>query len=160
MKTLAQAKARFEAYVREMERHLQRLRYAWMQLGGPRPLTKQAVRTLLEQPSQVALLDQIVYRFAKMQDAPGRMLRWWLYLKGEPVESMSMIDMVNQAARLGLPIDEETWFKLRALRNALAHEYEEDPASIAQVLNQIAAAQETLVRLFEAMKRDQIASAS
>jgi hypothetical protein len=154
MNSYVQAKARFDVYAREITRHIERLRYAWSHLNESPPLTEKAITRLLEQPQQVSLLDQIVYRFAKMQDALGRMLRWWLYLKGEPVESMSMIDMVNLASRLDLPVDEETWFRMRELRNALAHEYEEAPALIAQVFNQIAEAQDTVIRLFEAMKAD------
>ncbi len=50
---------------------------------------------------------------------------------------MTMIDMVNYLKKIGIGIDAEEWFKLREIRNIIAHEYEDESAEISEMINKI-----------------------
>jgi len=130
----------FKKLFRENERHLKRLRSAFKkinELGFSFPLTNNEVELLLSSEEGTMVLDQIAYRFSKLQDSIGKLIRNYLYLLGENVENLPMIDVINLAQRIGLPISEEKWFELRALRNAISHEYEEETEKIANLVNRI-----------------------
>ncbi len=82
-------------------------------------------------------LDQIAYRFSKLQDSLGKLLRVTLSILGESVEHLPMIDVINIAEKFGFPVSEEKWFELQSLRNLIAHEYEEETDKIAELINGI-----------------------
>jgi hypothetical protein len=50
------------------------------------------------------ILDQIAYRFSKLQDSTGKLLRIYLTLKGENVENLPIIDVINLAEKFNLPM--------------------------------------------------------
>ncbi len=85
----------------------------------------------------VAFLDQIAYRFSKIQDNIGKLIRLYLFLKGESVESLPMLDVLNLAERYNLGVDKQRWFELRELRNLIVHEYEAQTQKMAETLNRI-----------------------
>ncbi len=123
----------------EIKKHLLRLENAFKKLAEATslPLTPEQVEKLLADETMVAILDQIVYRFSKLQDTLGKTLRLFLSLKGENVENLTMIDVINLAQKRGIDINPDTWFEIRELRNLLTHEYEEEHEEIANVLNTI-----------------------
>ncbi|MEO2067884.1 MAG: hypothetical protein ABGX27_00010 [Desulfurobacteriaceae bacterium] len=82
-------------------------------------------------------LDQIAYRFSKLQDSLGKLFRVYLSLKGENVYHLPMLDVVNLLEKFGFDISPEKWFELKNIRNAIAHEYEDDYERIAQTVNKI-----------------------
>lgn len=132
-------KDRYELLYSETLKHLKRLDHAFGKLKDLKglPLTHEKVSEILQDEDLTAVLDQIAYRFSKIQDNLGKLLRLYLWLKGESVENIPMIDVVNLAERYGINISEDRWFRLRALRNALVHEYETQTAKIAQTINDI-----------------------
>jgi hypothetical protein len=58
------------------------------------------------------ILDQIAYRFSKLQDPTGRLLRAYLTLKGENVENLPIIDVINLAEKFNHLIDKNFGLKL------------------------------------------------
>jgi len=84
------------------------------------------VTKLTGSDESVAILDQIAYRFTKLQESLGKLIRLYLWLKGEDVENLPMVDVINLADRYGLGATEKWWFRLRTLRNSIVHEYEEN----------------------------------
>ena len=50
--------------------------------------------------------------------------------------------------KLELIYDLDTWLELRKIRNALAHEYEDDSEEISQIINKIYDEKETLKSFF------------
>ena len=123
----------------EIKKHLLRLENAFKRLAenSSFPLTSDQVERLLADETTVAILDQIVYRFSKLQDSLGKILRLFLSLRGENVENLTMIDVINLAQKRGIDINADSWFELRELRNILTHEYEDECEEIANVLNTI-----------------------
>jgi hypothetical protein len=78
-------------------------------------------------PSRVRLLDQILYRFTKLQDAVGeRLIPATLAWLAEPYEDWPMRDRLDRLERLGY-LDTTTWLEWRDVRNRLAHEYPDRP---------------------------------
>ena len=131
---------RFQKLLSEEKRHLKRLKEAYEtlnSLGYSLPLSGEDVRELLKTREGTMALDQIAYRFSKLQDSLGKLLKTSLFLLGENVEHLPMVDVVNTAEKLGFPVSEEKWFELRSLRNLIAHEYEEETDKIAELINGI-----------------------
>jgi hypothetical protein len=123
----------------EITKHLQRLQRAFMHLNNAvgLPLTAEKVEKILSNDTLSSFLDQIAYRFSKIQDSLGKLIRSYLFLKGENVENLTMIDVLNYAEKYNLNINKEKWFELRELKNAIAHEYERELSKIAETINKI-----------------------
>ncbi|WP_051654647.1 hypothetical protein [Persephonella sp. IF05-L8] len=136
---------RFNQYLNEEEKHLQILKEDIEALQQFYPFTAQTIEKFLNKREYLRILDQLTYRFMKFQDTLAKLIRYYLLLKGENVENMSVIDIVNLAEKLGISINEELWFEMRALRNSLTHEYAQDYQQIAEALNQLV----NFVEIFE-----------
>ena len=131
---------RFQKLLSEEKRHLKRLKEAYEtfgSLGYSLPLSGKDVKELLTSREGTMALDQIAYRFSKLQDSLGKLLKTSLFLLGENVERLPMVDVVNAAGKIGFPVSEEKWFELMSLRNLIAHEYEEETDKIAELINGI-----------------------
>ncbi len=78
-------------------------------------------------PETLRVLDQLLFRFTKLQDALGmRLVPATLDMLSEPFEQWPMIDRLNRLEKLGY-IDVESWLRWREIRNRLAHEYPDHP---------------------------------
>jgi hypothetical protein len=131
---MAGIKARLDQALRECDRHALRIREASARLAGVFPLTAAGWTHLTS--ASVEHIDQLVYRFAKLQDTLGRKvfprLLTWL---GEDVQDLPFLDLLDRLERLGIVSSADAWQELRETRNVLAHDYEEDPALGAAALN-------------------------
>ena len=115
---------RFKWLYDECMRHLSVIKAAFSRLSVPEDIEN--IYNLSPYDEKLLILDQVAYRYLKLQDTMGKLLRAYLGVKGENVENMSMIDVVNLSEKLGVPIDESLWFEMRGLRNSVVHEYPED----------------------------------
>jgi hypothetical protein len=78
-------------------------------------------------PERLRVLDQLLFRFTKLQDALGlRLVPATLAALSEPFEGWPMIDRLNRLEKLGL-LDVDQWLSWRETRNRLAHEYPDQP---------------------------------
>lgn len=74
------------------------------------------------------LVDQILFRFTKLQDAIGnRLIPATLAILAEPYEQWPMRDRLNRLEKLGFLLVDD-WLRWREMRNRLAHEYPDHPA--------------------------------
>lgn len=130
---------RYKKSYEETNKHLERLKKAYRILSSKNllPLDSEKVEKILNDEYLTAILDQIVYRYSKLQDSLSKLIRSYLYLKGENVENLTMVDVLNKAEKFELGINKEKWFKLRELRNILVHEYEDEKLKIAETLDKI-----------------------
>ncbi len=87
--------------------------------------------------SQLRLLDQMAYRFGKLQSTLGeRVMPLLLEMAEEPLApETTFAQKLQRLERLGLIPSAEDWRMLRQTRNAIAHEYPEAPAIRAALLN-------------------------
>jgi len=145
---------RFLFLFEEITKHLQRLQRAFMHLNNAvgLPLTAEKVEKILSDDTLSSFLDQIAYRFSKIQDSLGKLIRSYLFLRGENVGNLTMIDVLNYAEKYNLNINKEKWFELRELRNAIAHQYERELSKIADTINKIYEEIEYLRSIVENLK--------
>lgn len=112
----------------ECEEHQRRLHSAWVEaknfsywISDGEELSDDQVRTL----------DQLLFRFGKLQDAIGsRLLPATLQLVEEWQEHEPFLDKLNRAEKLGMLPSAQQWQMLRELRNQTAHEYPDQPERV------------------------------
>lgn len=148
-------RVKFLKVLKECEKHIKRLDYAFNKLlkNFETPLSTENIIKIVDDEGLVESLDQITYRFSKLQDSIGSLFRYFLINKGENIGNMTMIDMVNYLERIGVGIDSEEWFKLRELRNIIAREYEDESDKIAEVINKINEKRSYFKELLKAINR-------
>ena len=103
------AMERHKKLYREAIIHLSRLKYAFSKLKENQflPLDSEKINLILKNEELIPILDQIVYRYSKLQDILAKLIRSYLYLKGENVENIPLIDVLNLAEKFGLNMSKE-----------------------------------------------------
>ena len=98
-------------------------------------------------PETMRILDQLLFRFTKLQDALGtRLIPATLDRLSEPFEQWPMIDRLNRLEKLGY-VDVESWLRWREVRNRLAHEYPDHPETRFAAIEAAIAAASDLVEV-------------
>jgi hypothetical protein len=106
--------------------HQTRLHAAWQEAINFPAIKDIAIHELND--AEVRTLDQLVFRFGKLQDAIGsRLLPAILQILQEWQEHEAFLDKLNRAEKIGLLPSVDKWLLLRELRNQTAHEYPEHP---------------------------------
>ncbi len=136
----------------ECELHQRRLHNAWQEAVTFEPLQTGLMGELTE--DQIKTLDQLLFRFGKLQDAIGtRLLPATLQLVEEWRDNEPFLDKLNRAEKLGILSSVEQWQLLRELRNQTAHEYPNQPemvkANLARLLAQVPVLEEIHQRITE-----------
>lgn len=135
----------------QCERHLHHLDHALRSIAPHLPMTAQAVSHLSDESVQD--WDQLVLRFARLQDTLGaRLLPAVLEYLQEPFEDRPMLDKLHRLERLGYLPGVEKWQALRAIRNRFAHDYPQDDALKAAYLNEGVGAAEALREVLERVR--------
>lgn len=131
----------------ECELHLKRMQFARGKLEDLMPLDEASFRGLTD--DDVEALDQYIFRFTKLQDAMGeRLFPHILGLLEEPARSQPFLDKLNRLEQLGVIAAKSDWLELRALRNQLTHEYEDNADSMSAAINQVYASFERIEQLY------------
>jgi len=141
----------FSLVVAQCETHARRMQWAKRALQSVFPLNAVRMRGLDD--AQVAIVDQFVGRFAKLQDAMGaKLLPMVLELTKEQGDLEAYLDKLNRLEKIGaLPLVDE-WLELRELRNAFAHDYPEDSELQAAILNRAFKAADRLLEILQHVK--------
>lgn len=109
----------------EADRHAQTLQDA-LQEWEANPAT--GWEALEADRLKVRLVDQLLFRFTKLQDTLGeRLIPATLAVLQESFEAWPMRDRLNRLEKLGF-LDVNQWLAWREIRNRLAHEYPDQPA--------------------------------
>ncbi len=115
-------------------RHADRLTWAMSQLSSKFPLSPEAITGMND--TELAILDQFSTRFAKLQDAMGaKLFPSVLELTKEPGNYPAFLDKLNRLEKIGAIESADRWLTLREMRNEFAHDYPDDPALQAAILN-------------------------
>ena len=108
----------------EADRHLDTLTEALAEWNISPETTWQALES---DRARVRIVDQLLFRFIKLQDTVGeRLIPATLARLCEPFEDWPMIDRLNRLEKLGY-LDVDDWLRWRETRNRLAHEYPDHP---------------------------------
>lgn len=122
--------------LKECRLHQHRLDYASRQLAGQFPLSAEHWTRLDEET--VATIDQLLFRYSKLQDAMGlRLFPAILHLGGDWRDEETFIDKLNRLEKIGAIPSAETWNTLRVIRNRMTHEYPDAPEQNATNLNRV-----------------------
>ena len=135
---------KLEMILRECGIHARRLEHARGVCDPWFPLNGVSYSNLTD--DQIAHVDQLIYRFTKLQDALGAKL--FPLIAGhlrEDADTMTVIDKLAQLERAHAIEDAERWQELQELRNQLAHDYEDDAENAAAYLNDLFAASASLL---------------
>ena len=102
----------------------------------------------------VRATDQFVLRFIKLQDTLGEhvLRQFTAEVLGEPVADLPLIDVLNRLERYGY-LTTNAWLRWRALRNALTHEYPDQPQIRAALLNEAMDAARALRQLLDRLQQ-------
>jgi len=102
--------------------HHQRMLFAYTNLRQFFPLTELIFSQI--SPIELALFDQLIYRFSKLQDCMGsRLFKQLLELLEEDVNGLPFLDILHKMEKLNLLDNAKDWVVLRQIRNTISHEY-------------------------------------
>ena len=131
----------------ECKKHVQRINTALKFLEPLFPLTEAVLNALSDE--QTAVLDQFLYRFAKLQDCIGLRLIPAVYaLLESDTSAHPFIDILNRLEKLGVLTSAADWQYFRSLRNNFAHEYPDRPEDIVHGLNALYASWDKFMMLY------------
>ncbi|GAQ94209.1 hypothetical protein TAGGR_1388 [Thermodesulfovibrio aggregans] len=126
---------RLSSYISICDKHAERLNSSLRNLEKFIPFTVSKYESLTEQ--EISFIDQMSYRFGKLQDTMGRLLRVILNILEEDIYQLPFIDVLNRAEKLGIIENAQEWITLRELRNILTHEYSEKVEDIVEGINKL-----------------------
>lgn len=113
---------RLSASLQKCRIHLQRIQYAVSQTEELFPLERENYQILND--AQTGNIDQLVFRFTKLQDELGtNTFRYLLVYLQEDILDKPFRDILNRLEQLKIIESSDMWLALRELRNDLAHEY-------------------------------------
>uniref|UniRef100_Q3AU95 Uncharacterized protein n=1 Tax=Chlorobium chlorochromatii (strain CaD3) TaxID=340177 RepID=Q3AU95_CHLCH len=136
--------------LRECDRHVEKITIAQEHMRSVLPLTPQVYAQL----DDVALsfLDQIVFRYSKLQDTLGdKVFPLLLLATGEEVKRKTFLDILNRLEELEL-VDRMTWLQLREARNEVTHDYSSEVGETVDAINAIIVASDTLQKLYSTIR--------
>lgn len=142
----------FPLVLAQCETHARRMQWAQHTLQPVFPLLASQLHALDD--ATVAIIDQFVGRFAKLQDAMGaKLFPLVLDLTKEQGDLDAYLDKLNRLEKIGALPSVDEWLELREMRNAFAHDYPEDSELQAAVLNRAFDAADRLVDILHHVKK-------
>lgn len=100
------------------------------------PLGAESYLTLAE--TTIEHVDQLLYRFAKLQDTMSlNLLPALLAALQEETAGMSALDIIKRSEALGIIQSADDWVDMRILRTGMNNDRENDSAEMAVMLNRV-----------------------
>jgi hypothetical protein len=132
--------------------HADRIQMALNELQYYFPFDALKVNTFNRE--QLLLTDLLVHRFGKLQDLLGnKIIDEFLIFNEESVDNLTMLDKIHRLERLEIIENAELWKKMREARNHAAHEYPDNPALVAEYLNEIVRLSSNLLTILDNIKK-------
>lgn len=131
--------------------HSERMRFAWGKVERHFPLDSEKYLNL--QPEELSFLDQLIFRFAKLQDTMGgRLFPVILENLGEEVRELPFIDRLAKLEELNIIPSTDEWLLLRETRNIVTHEYPTVTDEVIQGLNLLGKNYQLIIDYWEQVK--------
>lgn len=136
----------FNRKMHECDKHIEKLNDAKEYLKDTIPLTTKNYLTI--DKIQSSFIDQLNFRFSKLQDTIGEsILKGILILAEENVEKMTFLDILNRLEKLDI-VDKNRWLELREVRNEIAHEYSFNQDEVVDSINLIYDKSDELISIY------------
>ena len=146
------AVSKINRLIKECDKHQYRIKSAYGKIQPKLPLTLALYSQLTDE--DIEHIDQFIFRFSKLQDAIGqRFFKAMLTFLEEDVEGVPFIDILNKLEKFQLIESADQWKQLREIRNTIAHEYDDSPELMVQVLNSVFDARIELFAIYENLKQ-------
>jgi hypothetical protein len=114
------------------ERILDALRASLEDVQGLQPLDASRIGLLTKQDR--LLLDAFLRRFETAVEGGRRLFRAGLIQREEPLDGLSLIDVVNRAEKLHILDSAPDWRAAMRVRNVVVHEYAMDAVSASEAV--------------------------
>jgi len=145
---LDELELKLKSAIDEEEKHFKRFFSACKKLKTSFPFGEKT----LEDDDTVEHLDQMTWRFVKIQDSIGRrFIPYVVEYNFDTTDGLTFRDMLNKLEKLSI-IDSQTWNQFRILRNDITHVYPDDDKLI-DTLNEIYAKQDDLYGMYKSLKQ-------
>ena len=134
----------------ECDKHVEKLTDAKEYLKEIMPLTVE--RYLKIDKIESSFIDQLNFRFSKLQDTIGESILKGILIKSkENVEKMTFLDILNRLEKLEV-LDKSQWLHLREVRNEIAHEYSFNQDEVVENINLIYEKSDELVDIYKGLR--------
>jgi uncharacterized Fe-S cluster-containing MiaB family protein len=144
---IASAKEKFY----ECDQHQQKIRVAKQYLMANMPFTLASYQA--SDDVVRSFIDQLIYRFSKLQDSMGeKIFPTVLLLSEEEIKRKTFIDILNRLEELAL-IDRIDWLMLREARNEVAHDYSFNQQQVVESINRVYQLSDQLIGYYQTVRR-------
>jgi hypothetical protein len=131
--------------------HSERMRFAWEKVKDHFPLDKEKYKQL--QPEELSFMDQLIFRFSKLQDSMGgKLFPSILENLGEDIRELPFIDRLAKLEKLNVIGSADEWMALRETRNIVTLEYSFITDEIIEGLNLLGKHQQVILDILEEVK--------
>ena len=142
-----------QSSIKENESHKEKILNSVDKLKSKLPLSLEIFENLSE--VEITFLDQILFRFTKMQDSIGGRLLPSLYrYLEENTERVPFLDILNFMEKQTIIPSMESWIFFRNLRNYLSHEYPENIDKTTENLNLFFSKLPEFFDFYESIKKE------
>jgi hypothetical protein len=131
--------------------HSERMHFAWEKVKDHFPLDKEKYKQL--QPEELSFMDQLIFRFSKLQDSMGgKLFPSILENLGEDIRELPFIDRLAKLEKLNVIGSADEWMMLRETRNIVTLEYSFITDEIIEGLNLLGKHQQVILDILEEVK--------
>lgn len=131
--------------------HATRLEKALVHIKILLPFTPETLQKLSDE--NLGYLELLTSRFAKLQDwIGGKLFPQLLNLLQESNETQTQLDRLHRLEKIGFLPSAQAWTAMRAVRNAISHEYPDEPQLMCDALHKVVLKSEELLSYWAQLK--------
>ena len=136
----------FKEKLYECDKHIEKITVSKKYLSNLMPLSVESYLSMDD--IQTSFVDQLIYRFSKLQDTMGeKIFPSILILSQETVKNKTFIDILNRLEELEV-LDKNRWLRLREIRNEIAHEYSFNTDEVVDSIQSIFYKSDELIEIY------------
>ena len=131
--------------------HSERMHFAGEKVKDHFPLDKEKYKQL--QPEELSFMDQLIFRFSKLQDSMGgKLFPSILENLGEDIRELPFIDRLAKLEKLNVIGSADEWMALRETRNIVTYEFPFVTDEMIEGLNLLVKHQQVILDILEQVK--------
>lgn len=140
-----------QGYIDIADIHVKRIGVAFTHLKSTVPLKADSIEDLSD--IEVSFIDQIINRFAQLQDLMGsKIFPLILEMLEEDADCKTMIDKLNKLEKIEFLPSADDWRDLRDVRNTVSHQYPQNDSYMVKHVNKILNATQKLTAYWSELR--------